>query len=285
MKTEEVDEKILQATPMNTIRRNKWATSLFYTWFNGRIAMDEMDVAFKSNMDNIDICDFSIDQLNHWLPKFLFEVRKRDGSLYPQSTLVSLLAGLQSHLAQRGKPFQFFSDQKFQKIKSSLDSAMKRSVAENVGVHRNHIEIITKNEEEQLWAAGELGSNDAVQLQQTLFFFNGLHFGMRGGEEHRRLAIDQFQIKSSDDGISYIEYFEKPGKTYKGGLNQRKVSPTVKRFHANIDDPHKCHVELFKKFLKVRPNDTSAFYLQVRNSSKAVGNIWYTRRPLGHNSL
>ena len=51
----------------------------------------------------------------------------------------------------------------------------------------------------------------------------------------------------------------------------------------NDNDPNKCHVGLFEKFLKVRPADATRFYLIP--ATKISNGIWYTKRPIGKNFL
>ena len=51
----------------------------------------------------------------------------------------------------------------------------------------------------------------------------------------------------------------------------------------NDDNPSKCHVRLFEKFLKVRPSDATRFYLVP--ATKISNGVWFTKRPVGKNSL
>ena len=171
----------------------------------------------------------------------------------------------------------------FHSVKMSLDAAMKRSVAEHVGIHTKRAEILSEDDEGKLWIAGELGSSNPVQLMQTMFDYNGLHFGLRGGDEHRSLSVSQFTIKRPEGELPYIEFAEKIGKTFKGGLAQRKATPNIKRFYANVDQPDRCHVQLFTKFLEVRPKNTDVFYLQPIRKIKQ--DVWYSSQPIGHNPL
>ena len=81
-------------------------------------------------------------------------MRKIDGSMYTQGTLVSIIAGIQSHLSLHGNYFNFFRDSEFSSIKKALDVAMKRSVSNNIGISRKSTEIITLSEEETVARKG-----------------------------------------------------------------------------------------------------------------------------------
>jgi len=180
---------------------------------------------------------YSVSESNYWIPKFILEVRKRNSSRYPQNTLVSIIAGLQTHLhSLLSIPYQFFKDKLFLPIQQSLNCAMKLSVKENIGIHAHQARVVKDYEENVLWEKGELGSSTPTKLIQTLFYLNGLHFGIRGGAEHHNLCIDQFQIEIFN-GIECLVYKEKSSKTYKGGMEQRKLSPKVKRYFENTDLP------------------------------------------------
>ncbi len=76
---------------------------------------------------------------------------------------------------------------------------MKMSVKNNIGIHKKQAPIITEDQEAKLWQEGQLGSSTPTQLIQTLFYLNGLHFGIRGGTEHHNLTIDQFEIEAVND--------------------------------------------------------------------------------------
>ena len=144
---------------------------------------------------------------------------------------------------------------------------------------------MTEDEEEKLWQEGQLGSSSPTQLIQTLFYLNGLHFGIRGGTEHHNLTIDQFSIEVVNDSECLV-YREKANKTYQGGLKQRKLNPKMKTYFKNENIPDdRCHVELFKLFKKHRPQ-VLAYYLQCKKGDKHCTNdMWFTSRPVGVNTL
>ena len=76
---------------------------------------------------------------------------------------------------------------------------------QGVGAEVKHTLIITKEEEGQLWKAKEMGTNTPKQLIQTVFFYTGKLFCLRGGVEQRGLKVSQFQQHYSPDHYLYIE--------------------------------------------------------------------------------
>ena len=86
------------------------------------------------------------------------------------------------------------------------------------------------------------------------------------------------------NGQQCLIYKEKQPKAYKGGLKDLKHKPKeVIHFHTNEENNKRNHIELFKKYLSLRPNQTKRFYLQPLQTPK--GNCWYSRRPIGKNKL
>ena len=264
--------------PKGTIARNKWAINIFNEWKLWR------KLALPENIE-----DWEENDLIEWLPKFLHEIRKRDGSLYPNNSIYSIIAGLQYHINNMNHNSQqkinFFSDFKFRKITESLDSAMKLSSKE-VGVHTKRANIISFEEENILWEKGQLGSESPKQLIKTLFFYNGLHFAVRGGDEHRSLSIDQFSIEKKPGNSAKIIYKENVTKTFSGGLKCRRLEPTVKEHYENTECPEKCHVKLFEKYLSLRPpNSSPCFYLKPLNKVSSAGWGYSSTSKIGVNTL
>ena len=69
-----------------------------------------------------------------------------------------------------------------------------------------HAEVITKEEEVQLWESGELGTKDPKALQNAVFYYNGKNFCLRGGVEHRELKVTQLERTFEPNGYIYHEY-------------------------------------------------------------------------------
>ena len=68
----------------------------------------------------------------------------------PQDSLVSLMAGIQGYLNFHGKNINIFRDSEFETARRSLDTAMKISTSEGLGLKRRQAEQVTFEEEERL---------------------------------------------------------------------------------------------------------------------------------------
>ena len=69
------------------------------------------------------------------------------------------------------------------------------------------------------------------------------------------------------------------------GLKSRKVKPKVVYHHANIDNPTRCFVRLYKLYKSLCPDDQpdDAFYLTPLK--KPTSGCWFSRTAVGHNTL
>lgn len=65
-------------------------------------------------------------ELQHWLTRFVLEVRKKDGYEFTPNSLHHICCGLMRHLRWNGKPkLDIFTDGTFSAFKQTLDSEMK----------------------------------------------------------------------------------------------------------------------------------------------------------------
>ena len=137
----------------------------------------------------------------------------------------SLLTGIQIHMKNTNPDAPVFlnkADNHFKVLHNCLDVIFRRLCESNIGTSTVHHNPFTKEEIDQLWATGVLGTSNPRSLLNAVFFNNGMHFCLRGGDEHRRLKLDQ--IKREEMG--YI-YYENGSKNRKGTFLDRSVSNKV----------------------------------------------------------
>ena len=101
----------------------------------------------------------------------------------------------------------------FKHIKTCLDTLMKSRNAAGVGAPRSK-DAISEMEENILWEKGMLGFEDPDTLCNTVLFMVGIHFGLRGGQEHRALRrYPKCQIEREvHDGKDCMVYHEEHKK-------------------------------------------------------------------------
>ena len=104
------------------------------------------------------------EELNHTLSSLVCEVRKTDGNRYPPNTLHGIIASIQHFLKGKGKPVKFFTDDKFSFLRNALGTMMKESASSGLGFTKKQGDVITSDEEEELWSKGVLGDSNPRQL-------------------------------------------------------------------------------------------------------------------------
>ena len=146
--------------------------------------------------------------------------------------MYQLLAGLLRDMRSR-KPnccnFLDPDDHRFEELHNGIDNLFRELRSSGVGSDTKSAEVITKDEEVQLWEKGLLGTNSPKALFRAVFFLNGRNFCLRGGDEHRRLKLSQIKRYSAPD--RYV-YTENSSKNRSGGMAQMRVAHKVAPIYA-----------------------------------------------------
>ena len=212
------------------------------------------------------------------------EVRNRNGDPYNTATMYGVCAGIQRYVREKRttssqEPLDIYKDPYF---RSTFDTVLKDL---GIGLHKRQAEVISEDIEERLWNEEILGDDTLKKLLDTLVFCLGMNLALRSGKEHRSLRPDMLKLHEASGVAAYLEYTESGSKNNPGGLKHRKVQNKSVKIYANSENPRRCVVQLFKKYMSFRPSDapSDVFYLQP--IEKPNGNTWYRNRPLGHNPL
>ena len=129
-------------------------------------------------------------------------------------------------------------------------------------------------------------------LLRGVFFYNGKHFCLRGGQEQRNLRLSQFSRETTVvDGkglVCYI-YREFGSKNHQGEFNSLNIKNKVEKQYENTANPDRCHVKLLDKYLELLPRkaqENDVFYLMPL-SKKPSDTLkpWYSKIPVGHHCL
>jgi hypothetical protein len=188
--TEEEKTSFMHSTfSVNTMRKIDMVVKLFNEWRNARNLVNLCSV-----VPVIDIDEWCNEDLNIWIPYFINEIRKKDGSKYKAKTIFEYCMCLQSFLfVKKNIRLQFLKDQVFVPIYNSLDNLMKRYQSEGLGNNPVRCDIISDLNEDDLWCSGLLGSSNPGQLLHTTVYILGIFLALRTGE-HRMLRRDMFKV-------------------------------------------------------------------------------------------
>ena len=275
----EVEKLRRQGIPANTIKGTKWALNVWCDWTGHRRSVcPPLDCP-----PHLYVCTKA--QLSHWLSKFVVEVRRKDGKPYPPQSLYQICCGLLRYVRDLRPEVYFFTDSEFRRFQQSLNAEMKRLRSQGIGFTRKRAEPISVDEEMSLWEKGVLGDSCPQVLLDTMVYCCGVYFALRSGEEHRSLKVSQLELVEPVGERAYVRYTENVAKNNHGGFSQRKLEPKQVVHHANLENPSRCFIRLYKTYLEHRPDDPSidAFYLTALKKPK--GKVWYSHLPVGHNTL
>ena len=129
-------------------------------------------------------------------------------------------------------------------------------------------EAVTGEEEELFWSKGLLGCGTAKSLLNTVYYYNGKMFGLRGSE-HRKLSLKNFEL-----GPNFIKFEENLCKTFHGGgLTDLKYVPKrIKHICHNVGEKHNpCLLEVYRMYIglvECKAKESDCFYLRPAKHKK-----------------
>ena len=134
---------------------------------------------------------------------------------------------------------------------------------------REEKESVTEEEEELFWNLNLLGMSTAKSLMNTVYFYNGKMFGLRGGEQ-RSLVLSNFEV-----GLNFVKFEENSCNTFHGGLTDLTyISKVVKHICHPLGERHeRCLVEMHKLYIRLVETfgkDCNTFYFRPSKSKLKV---------------
>ncbi len=214
----EVEAQKDRAIPENTDKARQWAIKTFAEWSLARQKAGE-----KAPPDDILLTDDK-KVLCDWLCTFFLKARKSNGTPYCPRSLTALLPGIHCHIANNSPhKIQIQRQEEFEPLHTLLENLYRKLHNEGIGTTKNQAQVISLYEEQQLWASGSLSHNTPQGLINAVFYYNGINFCLRGGEEHRDLRETQLRFASdlaSGNEVEFVEYIEHGSKNRPGGRKQ-----------------------------------------------------------------
>ena len=109
-------------------------------------------------------------------------------------------------------------------------------------------EAVTDEDEEKSWSAGLFGSGTAKQLFDTIYFYKGKVFGLRGGE-HWKICVNNLSL-----GPNVINFEENVCKKFHGDITDLKYEPRKQRKVRHIclergQEHDRCLVQFYQLYI------------------------------------
>ena len=245
--------------------------------------------AFLSQKTKSEPEELTPKQLDSHLQEFVLGVRKQDGSNYEPASLRSIIASIERFLKKKNYGYSIINSVEFSGCRDVLKAKQKQLKSSGKGGKPNAARSITEHEMKELYRKNQLGNGTPKAMLNTLWLNNTMHFGMRGGKEHRGLCWGDILLKKDETGeLEYLEYTERQTKT-RTGENPRDVRPVKPRMYES-QNKERCPVKLYKEFALKRPEECntadSPFYIAVNNvKERTTKQAWFKKTPVGINKL
>ncbi len=177
----------------------------------------------------------------------------------------------------------------FAQVREAIKSKQKQLKRDGKGNMPNKSDAVSDEELEIMWQNGQLGGSTPDSILQTLWFYNTVHFGLRGSAEHRDMCWGDVELKSDGNKKEYLEFNERQTKT-RTGENPRDIRAVKPKLFANLENPDRCPVNIYKVYAQKRPQGYSEashpFY--IASTTKHLPSrteTWFKRNPVGVNKL
>ena len=272
--------------PTNTRANTNWAVKTFTEWMkqrNIRAQDDPIPSDILDSKEATNVCRI--------MRLFVLEARRSDGQPYPPATLRSLISGIQRNMQVNKAPFLLLdrSDKRFRELHLTLDSGSSDLHRQGVGATHKSAAVISVEDETCFWEKSVMGTSSPVVLQNTVFFYLGLHFVLRGVQEQHDLLIEQLErvpvdVRMYSDKV-YYKYTEYISKNNQHHFKDIQVRSKEGRVYAQPGSAL-CLVKLLDLYCSKLPLSSKYFYLRpLANIPADDGKALYTRQRVGVNKL
>ena len=286
--SEELETASIKFVPKNTTTAINWAFRIFSDWTQQSGDENYQPESLWMLRDS--------EKFATMMSQFCLEVKQQNGKPYTPKSLLQILINLQNYARTKDEnslPFMSQKDERFKRIHTVLDNVSRELHKEGVGTVKVQARVVTDTEETQLWEMGMMGAHSPVALQNAVFFYCGVYFCLRGGDEHRDLKCSQFEIKEVENPseqtqmIKCLTYTEHGSKNRPGSMHQVHLENKVVSHYSNKELGDRCFVflmDLYLSKLSKKAVEKDIFYCKPAKSP-SLGKPWYYDMPVGHNTL
>ncbi|XP_045163862.2 uncharacterized protein LOC123528196 [Mercenaria mercenaria] len=233
--------------------------------------------------------EIPVSELAPLLSRFLLSVKKSNSEDYEPGSLRGMVSSFDRQLRRYNYGEYIATGPGFAQVREVLKSKQKQLKRDGKGNLPRKSEAISDEELSVLWESKQMGASTPDSILQTLWFYNTVHFGLRGCAEHRDMCWGDINLKEDENGNEYLEFTERQTKT-RTGENPRDVRTVRPKIWCNVANPERCPVQIYKLYAKKRPSGysepTHPFY--IASTTKPLPcdeDTWFKRNPVGINKL
>ena len=189
---EEIQELVDSTDAKNTKRNIKFARSRLEAFAKCASTSLE-DVEKLSDVD-----------LDKFLSRFYGGLRREDGSLYTKKTMTVIKFGITRHFhSVRGQDVS--NSNIFPESQKVYKAMMVKLKKEGKGIV-THKTAVTDTDMNKIFESEAVDTNTPLGLQNKVFLDVMTYFGLRGRENLRDMTIDDFILRTDEDGKRYFEH-------------------------------------------------------------------------------
>ncbi|XP_041370535.1 uncharacterized protein LOC121384288 [Gigantopelta aegis] len=208
-------------------------------------------------------------KLDLLLASFYENVKKnKTGEDFTPFSLKNIQNRLQKYLREHNYPYSITSDSAFSKSREILRIKIEELKVKNIP---QKVDMVTEEDVEILFQKNQLGACSPDTLFNTMWFINTMFLGIKSRIEHCNLKWGDIVLNIDHTGREFLRY---------AGPKQ-SVKNRSKPLYANIDEPDRCFVELYKIYEDRRPPELlmadAPFYGTVIKFP--TGEPWFLPEP------
>ena len=166
--------------------------------------------------EDTDIHDIPAEELNGHIASFIVNVRCRDGGEYESGSLRGFFSSIDRHLRHHRNGKTLVESEVFSGARDALKAKQIDLKKQGKGNRPNRADPLSDEDVEEIFRARQLGNHSSQAIINTLWLYNSVCFGMRGGAEHHELRWGDVKLKSNDAGREFLQYNERQMKTRTG---------------------------------------------------------------------
>ena len=123
---------------------------------------------------------------------------------YEPNSITAFFRSFDRSMKDKGQTRSILLDKEFEGERRVLEAKRKELRKQGKGGKQRAAEAILIDKEDQLWSSKQLGDHSPHSLLQAVWYFNTMHIGWRGCDEHRRARLGDFYLSVDDEGTESL---------------------------------------------------------------------------------
>ena len=265
----ELNEKRRYLVPPKTEKSNNSAANILRDFLKEKDKDTHFEQLSKKELDEV-------------LASFYINARTKDGNLYKKTSLESIRYGLNRFLKSQvdiEDKFDIIDDAAFVKSNESFKIALKEIKKEGRAAIEHH-EPISDTDRQKLYSSLFFNPQTPTGLFNKVQYDVRYYFARRGAENMHTMLKSSFVTHTNPEtGLRFITKRDELTKNHRGN------DPTAYSGFIPETGTDDCPFKSFKKYVSKLHPEQERLWCKSRSSFKEDDDTWYTKTPVGVNSL